>query len=859
MKSLLVLLLLIAGVESVRADDANPETATHSARLAAYQSVVRPVLQKLCVRCHGAEKQSGDVRLDTLSPDVDSAGFSVSVWHDALDQINLGEMPPPNETPLDAVQHKQLVTWIAATLNEAAEAQRYADGRVLMRRLTRYEYANTMRDLLGIAFDVARELPPEPASPEGFLNNGATLEMSSTQVETYLAAARRALEVAIVTGEQPRIFRYEAVETAVGRLPRSKEGGHVPVNPEFLLSIPEFPRSGEFRMRIRAHAVVPEGEDFPRLRASLGNVPGIIHVPRKLVGEVDITAGADAPQTIEFRGRMEDFPQPGDQKFGNVAFDGMIALIDFLDADGRELRYADRTYSDPPPKPNAKQAKNAPPPNGRPAPEGDAPRYDVVIASVEFEAPYFESWPPPSHSRLLAHSDDTATEADRARAVLKRFMRRAYRRPVQSDELDQTVDLFAAIRPQVSSFEEALRETLASVLVSPHFLYIVELRESRATNVSQQQPVSDTDSTNTTRGRQEPSRLTDFELATRLSYFLWSTLPDDRLLELAERGELKQPAVLDAQVRRMLDDERSNEFVNRFADQWFDLTALERVAVNPEFYPDFDSELKVAMQAETRGVLREIVRNDLSCLELLNSDWTIANRALATHYGLSDRPRTSAFERVALRDADRRGGVLGHGAFLLSQSDGQRPHPIKRAVWILDRLLDSPPAPPPPAVPELDTERADLAKLTLKQQLEVHRSEEACRSCHAGIDPWGIPLEHFDAIGLWRERSPIRVADRRRKGSTAEVEAPVADAASRLPDGSDIGSSAQLKEYLLTNRREQFARAVVKRLAGYALGRSLDIGDRPAIEQLRQDFVARDFRLRQLVVALVGSELFQSK
>jgi mono/diheme cytochrome c family protein len=819
------------------------ESVTPAARLSEYQASVRPILQKLCFRCHGAEKQAGDLRLDTVSPDVTNSAFSVSAWHDALDQVNLGEMPPSDETQLSDAQRKRLVAWIAATLNEAAESKRYADGRVLMRRLTRYEYANTIRDLLGINFDVARELPPEPASPEGFLNNGATLEMSSTQIETYLTAARRALEVAIVTGDQPEVFRYEAAETAVGKLPRSKEGGHIPVNPEFVLDITKFPRTGEFRLRVRAHAVVPDGEDFPRLRVALGNVPGIIHVPRKLVGEADVTGAPDAAQTFEFRGRIEDFPQPGDREFGNVAFKGMIALIDFLDADGKELRYADRTYSDPPPKPNAKQPKKAPLPNGRPAPEGDAPRYDIVIESVEFESPYFESWPPRSHSQLLAHSDETVAESDRAREIVARFMRRAYRRSVGKDELNQTLGLYAAIRPQVSTFEEAVRETLASVLVSPHFLYIVEQREPAAKTATATDEI----------------RLTDFELATRLSYFLWSTMPDERLLDIAERGELSRSDVLKTEVGRMLDDERSTEFVDRFADQWFDLAALERVVVNPEFYPDFDNDLKSAMQAETRGVLRELVRNDLSCLELLDSNWTMANRALASHYGLTDRPRSSAFERVTLRNEDRRGGVLGHGAFLLGQSDGQRAHPIKRAVWILDRLLDSPPAPPPPAVPELDSESADLAKLTIKQQLEVHRAQESCRSCHEGIDPWGFPLEHFDAIGQWRETSPVRVTDARKKGAAKPVEAPEIDSTTKLPDGTDLSGAGDLRQYLLQNRRDQFARAVVKRLAGYALGRSLDIGDRPQIEALRQDFIASDFRLRQLIVALVSSELFQTK
>lgn len=839
----IAVLLVVAGPLCVHTDAAEPRPPASSARLETFQSSIHTLLQKNCFRCHGAEKQSGDIRLDVLSPDASSPDFSASVWNDALDQVSLGEMPPPDETPLSDEDRKALVSWILATLQDAAEAKRYRDGRVQMRRLTGYEYANTMRDLLGIELNVAADLPPEPASPEGFLNNGATLEMSPSQLETYLAAARRALAVAIVSGDRPQVFQYKATETAVGRLPRSKEGGHLPVNPEFVLDIPEFPRRGEFRLTVTAHAVIPDGEGIPRLRVSLGNVPGIIHVPRRLVGEADVTAGAQEPQTFEFRGRMEDFPQPGDREFGNVAFKGMIALIDFLDADGRELRYIDRTYSDPPLKKNARPSKKNPGPTGRPAPEGDAPRYDIVIDAVSFEAPWIESWPPPAHTRLMAHAEDAVTEHDQAREIIGRFMERAFRRPVRTDELNQMLTFFTSVRPGQDSFEDAVRETLAAVLVSPHFLYIVEQRPPAASP-----PVSPS-----------PETVTAFELATRLSYFLWSTMPDGRLTELARNGKLLDSQVLEGEVRRLLDDPRSREFVDHFADQWFDLPGLDRIAVNPEFYPDFDDRLKAAMRTETREVLREIVRHNRSALELIDSDWTVVNRALATHYGLSERPRSSGFERVVLKKEDRRGGILGHGSFLLSQSDGQQPHPIRRAVWILDRLLDTPPAPPPPAVPELDAEQASLAGLTLKQQLEAHRSESACRGCHEGIDPWGIPLEHFDATGRWTDRVPVRITGRRRARSAETSEPPEVDATAVLPDGTFIADADTLKRYLVEERREHFARAVVRRLAGYALGRSLDIGDRAAVQSLQRDFIASGFRLRDLVVTLAVSDLFRSK
>ena len=305
----------------------------------------------------------------------------------------------------------------------------------------------------------------------------------------------------------------------------------------------------------------------------------------------------------------------------------------------------------------------------------------------------------------------------------------------------------------------------------------------------------------------------------------------------------------------MLADERSNEFITRFADQWFDLGALDRVAVNPEFFPEFDNRLKPQMAEQTREFLAEVLRAEESCLDLLDSNWTMLNRSLAKHYGMTG-PRSAAFERVAIVEQRQRGGLLGQGAFLLSNSDGEQPHPIKRAVWILDRLLDSPPAPPPPDVPELDSESPNLAGLSLKDQLAAHRDKEACGNCHRGIDPWGIPLENFNAVGLWQTESTI---GRTGKGKGKVTKGAPVDASSVLPDGTGINGLDELKVYLRENRRELFARAVVRRLATYALGRSLDFGDRKTIDELTTVFIESDFRLNQLIVALVKSDSFLTK
>jgi len=781
-----------------------------------YEKDIVPILERVCVDCHGPEKQKGDVRFDDLNPDYLRGGHA-DTWHDALDQIHLGEMPPAKaEKQLTKEERETITNWIRSSLDELVEATRNAGGQVSSRRLTRYEYANTMRDLLGVELDYARELPPEPASPEGFLNNGTSLEISPTQVETYLEVARRALDLAIVTGEKPQIHEVVQEKTAVGKLPNRKDGGAIPVNPEFLLDIPKFPREGEFEIQITASAEIPEGEGIPRMEVWMGCVPGIVHVPRKLVGVVDVSADRANPQTYTFRGRMEDFPQAGERRFGaNVSFNGVVVMLDFFDADGKELRYPHRRYVVPQAKPK-KGEKAKPSPK---APEG--PLLDIVVESARFEAPMISEWPPPSHRQLLPMEEADLPDPERASRALADFLPRAFRRDVGPEERARFESFFARVRPSSESFEEAMKETFAAVLVSPHFLHLVDTRD-------------------------------DFAIASRLSYLLWSTSPDERLWELAKAGKLREKGTLAEETLRLMNDPRCEEFVERFSDQWFDLGGLDRVAVNPEFYPDFPDSLKAAMRTETQEVFGEILRGDLSCLELIDSNWTVVNRTLANHYGLSHRPESQEFTRVTLTPEDGRGGILGHGSFLLSNSNGEASHPIKRAVWILDRLLDTPPAPPPPDVPELDPESPDLAGLTVKDQLALHREKESCRSCHENIDPWGVALEQYDATGLFRTHAAIRI----QKKGKREV-GPELDPETELPDGTQLTSAEDLKAFLLEHRRPHFARSVVRRLSSYALGRSLDLADRETIEELTASFEENGFRLRGLIVDLVTSDLFR--
>lgn len=776
-----------------------------AADLETFQRDVQPVLKKLCSDCHGPQRQEADLRLDTLNPDL-VAGPDAETWHDVLNKLNLGEMPPEESAQLSDAQRKHVVGWLTGALRHAVEVQRSTGGQVVLRRLTRYEYNNTMRDLLGVNLDYAKDLPPEPPSSDGFKNNGAALGISPLQIELYHKAARMGLGKAIVIGDEPQVHTHRAEKSEKVRRVKGEVSSRLGRNDRFLMRMQEFPREGEVRVRVHAYGVVLDGAAYPRMRVAMG-VRADVRAPEKTLAEVDVTGTQDAPQTFEFRGRIEEFPLPGH----NPKYPGLQITLYNSSAGAKPASTKEKGKKDSKEK------------------EHDPNEPLVVIGSVEFEGPILDSWPPPSHTRIFmpVHDND---ESSYVHEVIQRFLTRAYRRPATPDEVEVLTSLFDQLRPEYETLEETMREVLSVALISPDFLYLVEPREKS--------------------GQRES--LTDYELASRLSYFLWSTMPDDQLFELAAAGKLKQPEVLKSQVERMLADTKSRQFVQHFTSQWLDLAALDRVAVNPEFHPKFDDRIKADMRTETQLFFATILDEDLSSLRLLDADFTMLNRPLAQHYGI-EGPRGKEFQRVALSPDDRRGGLLAQGSFLLSNSNGEDSHPIKRAVWLLDRLLGDPPPPPPPDVPDLNPDEPDLAGLPLKQQLEIHRKKQACNNCHQGIDPWGIAFENYDAVGKWRTNVVGIVKGKKKKEPVA------VDASAKLPDGTNVDGLAELKRYLLEKRREQFSETLVKRLLTYSLGRSLELSDRAVVKSLTNRFESDDHSLRKLIVAIAQSEPFQTK
>lgn len=788
-----------------------------------FKHEVYPVLKKHCFKCHGPEKQKSDLRLDTLSPDLLNDRPAAETWHDVLNALNLGEMPPEEETQLNDKDRQALIGWLTAEVKRAAEAQRKTGSGAALRRLNRVEYNNTMRDLLGIADDYARDLPPDSVSKDGFKNNGAALRISDMQLEYYLKAARNALARVIVTRPKPNVFHQKFTKTV-----QDKGRGEIWTNNlarwgTFVSRLEEYPEEGEFIVRVTARSVPSQTKGHPRLGVTVG-FRADVSAPSRELTRVDVTSAES--QTYEFRGRMEQFPLPSKTQ---SKYPGLLVWARNVYTDGTDPGRPKLVNVPQPKREKGEKKKKARKEWSYPN-DPDFPQ--IIVESLEFEGPIFAQWPPKHHTDILFESDLRDTdEPAYAREVMQRFISRAFRRPVESAEVESYFAYYKRIRGQTDSPEAALREALAMVLVSPDFLYLVE-------------PASP-DGKRTLSGH---------ELASRLSYFLHATQPNAQLNDLAANGNLQHAETLTSQTRRMLKDDRAWQFIEQFTDQWLDLGAIDRVAINPEFYPDFDNDLKPEMRRETQRYFAEILRNDLSTLNLLDSQFAVLNEPLARHYGLKG-PKGSAFQRVDLKADDPRGGVLTHGAILLGNSTGADSHPVKRAVWLRDRLLNDPPAPPPPNVPALDEENPDVARLPVRQQLELHRMDPACADCHRGIDPWGVALESFGADGLWRNEilRKEKVGKRQK-----DIRIPVKSDAT-LPDGHKVSGIADLKRYLVVEKHGKFARALTSRLLAYALGRSLELGDADTVDALTRSFAANDHNLRTLIEEIVVSEPFTTK
>jgi mono/diheme cytochrome c family protein len=828
------------------------------AKLAAFRTRVEPVLKRVCVVCHGPEKQKGKLRIDTLDPDLQK-GKDVSWWLEVFDVISNGEMPPEDaEAQLTDSEKVQVVDWLSGEIQVASQVRRSEQGHTSFRRMTRYEYKYALQDLLGLPHDFSRDLPPETSSVDGFKNSSEMLQMTAVQFAEYRGQARRALELATVRGERPAPVYYgismkaasakvdatyaafvekkkkqiengvitldEALKKQAAKYALKLSSAHfknlitdhgvrthwsyggakyawkptrerpevpailddvvvIPANQKFIIDLGDgLPDTGNMRVRIRAARLNDESKHLPTLRMYFGNQPSNDSRLVVKVGGPDVTIDSPPgkPRFYQWDVPLADTPRNafrGIYKLGQTPNPG-----EFL-----SLR---NTSSTP---------------------------VSLVIDYLEIIAPALDQWPPASHTRIF-HEGRTEDEKAYAREVLSRFMERAWRRPVSEAEVSQKMALFSKLRPQCEDFQEAMVEVLASVISSPKYLYLVrDGKEGKGA-----------------------SRLSDFELATRLSFFLWSSQPDEELMGLAKQGKLSDAKVLQEQTKRLLSDPKSQRFARHFTRQWLGMEELDFLKFDSNAYGNVDPLLVESMKQEPVALFAEMLRHNRPVMDFLHSDYALVNARLAGHYGLPE-VFGDQMRKVKLSPEMKRGGLLGQAGLLAMNSNGKDSNPLKRGIWMLENLLNDPPPPPPPAVPEIDLADPEILKLTLKQRMEDHRDDPACFSCHSKIDPWGIAFENFDALGQWRD----------------QIGGKPVDAASVLFNKDELHGMKGLKDYLLANRQDQFARAMAHKMAGYALGRPLTFGDRAQVDRITADLRKSGDGLADLLFLIVKSDLFQ--
>ena len=843
------------------------ETESPKPSLDSFRDLVKPVLDQSCVRCHGAESQEGNIRIDTLDPDL-LRGNDVERWLEVLAVMSNGEMPPADEPRIADKERSAVVDWLSAELQTASAVRRSESPHSSFRRLTRYEYNYSLQDLFGVPYDFARDLPPESTSEDGFQNSSELLHLSANQLATYRDLGLAALRKVTVTGERPALIHWGVTMKAASSEAWAQHERELDEIRKQFTSDPEKlkaeldrrtaalnERLGSTHYKnlttgqsVRAAWDYGDAKYARQPTATLPEVPldfehvAIIPPKQRLIVEL----GDTVPDTGTLRVRVrasrittDDRRLPSMQlEFGwqasndsqaTVRISKQDIVVDALPDQPRFYQW-EVPLSEVHPRNTMRGVWKL----------GDLPnpseyirlvnssvsQSDIQVDYVEVTAPIYEQWPPASHTRVFIDSDLKAVETTYAKEVLASFMRRAWRRQPSEEEVEQKLALFTKIRPECDDFEQAMTEVLATVLSSPKFLYIVQ---------SGSQTDGDSD-------RSQTLELTELELATRLSMFLWCSGPDEELIKLAENGRLSERSALTGQVQRMLIDTRSRRFAEQFVRQWLGMQLLDYLKVDEEIYPRFDASLKEAMQEEPVAFFQEVLKENHSVLDFLHADYTMANERLSQHYEI-DGVFGNQFRRVAINPDSRRGGLLTQAGLLAMNSDGKDSHPLKRGIWLLKSLLNDPPPLPPPAVPAIDLADPEIAKMTIKQRIENHRNQAACLSCHAKIDPWGIAFENFDAVGGWRD----------------DIAGKPVDASSLLFNGQRLDGVDALKRFLLENRQDQFTRAMVHKMATFAIGRPLTFGDHAGIDEITTDVRMQGDGLVTMVELIVNSKLFLSK
>lgn len=757
-----------------------------------------------CEKCHSGAKPKGRFAVASLSDNFTDKK-NREHWLAVLEQLKNGEMPPKEKPRPPEQELHAVMEWISTRSASAENTRRETEGRVVMRRLNRAEYANTVRDLLGVEVDLADLLPPD-TSTNGFDNNAELLHTSSYLMRSYLDVADRVLEEAIANEPQPWILkkrfdiREEKSVKATGSVYRHTDDGVAIFaaweSANIRVTMWNF-RShvrGRYRFRISGYGFQSEGKPIT-FRVTAGTLKEVTE--EHLIDYFAVPA--DKPTVIEFTEQLEP------ENRIRILATGLPALPPAVEKVG-----ADK-YTGP----------------------------GLVIQWVDVEGPLLESWPPPSHKAIFGDLKQERVAPERfevasrqpmadAERILREFARRAFRRSVTDDDIKPFLARVKSKLDQKYTFEQAMRVGLKGVLVSPDFLFL----------------------------REKAPKLDDFALASRLSYFLWSSMPDETLFQLAAANKLHEPAVLREQVERLLSDPKAKAFNTNFTGQWLSLRAIDATLPDRTLYPEYDDILKTAMLKETSLFFEEVLKNDLPLTNFANSDFTFLNARLAKHYGI---PGIEGMEmrKVALPPGSHRGGLLTMGSVLKVTANGTTTSPIIRGSWVLERILGTPPPKPPPDVEAIEPDIRGAT--TIREQLEKHRNVESCASCHRKIDPPGFALESFDVIGGWRDhyRALTNGGEKDAQGRRVRP-GPAVDPGDALPDGRGFKNIDDYKKLILEDK-DQLARNLAEKLLAYGTGAAPTHADKPQIEAIVTRLRDKNYGFKALIHEVVQSTLFQSK
>ncbi len=807
--------------------------------------------QAHCVVCHSSEVKESTFRIDdSLEPRFQDAATKAR-WEEIVNVLNSHQMPPEDRTPPAPDEVASVVDWITNQIILAERTSR--QNQVVMRRLNRIEYRNSVRELTGVEVDVSR-FPLDP-SADGFDNIGSALTFSPMQMEIYLESANHILAQALVDTPKPDILRWrfeiDSGSSDSNRIRIDKQnpivnGGNNPVvdgfkfvhhnNWDKKLNVRDFalPHDGPYMVRIRAAGKIPKRDEV--IRTAMDALQGrfekqMAQDPKKEKWhrhqlESDLEHFSKDPMYDYGPPRLKLIQDLAGQPRTVTEFDVAAPIsqpetyeipVSFTtQRAGLTIEYA---YSIPSVLENF-LIQNS---------DGFA-RPELYVDWIEIEGPIHPEWPPRSHRLLIPEPIDGKNEKDQIEKIIGRFVRKAFRRPVSRGEVAPYLDIYDQARKERRTIIQSLRTALAAVLVSPHFLYIVET-----------QPPSKAS---------EMRHVNSYQLATRLSYFLWSGPPDTELLDAAKQSKLDQSAALSQQVARMLKDDRSEQLITNFVDQWLGLRQVGANPPAPDLYPHYDRHLELSMIEEGRALFRTILREERPLLDLIDPGYVVINERLARFYEIPDI-RGDHFRIVSLPPDHPRGGVLTQAAMLTITSNGTRTSPVKRGTWILKNVLGTDPGLPVANAGDIAPKVPGIDKATVRQRLEIHRQLPQCGRCHAKIDPLGLALENFNASGQFRLQEGFGYKGRIQSND------PKIDASAKLPDGTYVDGPAGLRR-AVRQQEESFLHCLSQKMMTYALGRQITLADEPAVREILNKTKAANYRLKALIEAIVLSEPFQS-